>query len=88
MTKIYELIEKAKTYNKVDSDYAIAKIIGVKGQDIYNWKIGRTKPDGINMLKILKAGNINVDTALSIVTEKAPTQGELSLSNSGSLYIM
>ncbi len=84
----YALVEKAKEAQGLTSDNQLAIKLGTSRGLISAWKNQYSMPDGYNTLRLLELANIKPSDALLLVTEKAPRQGELSLSNSSSVYIM
>ncbi|HEY0563829.1 MAG TPA: hypothetical protein VGD04_10910 [Methylophilus sp.] len=100
MTMTYEFIQIAKAKNKLTSDYAVAKLLGVTPQKLSNWKKGESEANSTHTLKILQLAGISVDDALrrieggfasvSLLTVTGITATALTYWNSiaASLYIM
>jgi len=87
MNTTYKLVELAKEKTGIDSDYGIAKLIGVTSQKMSNWKTNQSEGNAINTLKLIKAAGLNIDDALKLMTEQ-PRQAQLALNTASSVYIM
>lgn len=79
MNTTYKLVEMAKEKTGIESDYGIAKLIGVTAQKMSNWKTGQSEGNAINTLKLMKAAGLSVDEALKIMTKE--TANALPASN-------
>ena len=86
MNITYEMIEIVKSRHHVKSDYAAAKIIGVKPQKISNWKAGQSEANGINLLKIIIEAGLTAEDALNLITKKATDQANTTGGNSANVY--
>ena len=75
------LVETCMRNAMIQSDYELSKRLGIGKAVVSGWKNGRSRPDGINTLKLAKLGGISVEQALILVTEKAPIQHPLSFTN-------
>lgn len=81
------LLERVKEKTGLTT-YAIAKEIGVSQELASRWSRNLSHPNGENTLKLAKLGELNIEQALLLVTEKEPIQSQLDLSTSDRLYIM
>jgi plasmid maintenance system antidote protein VapI len=75
MNFTYRLIEKVKHKQGLISDYAVAKLIGVKPQKISNWKAGQSEGNAEYTLRLLAAAGMSVEDALSEMTKHPATAG-------------
>lgn len=69
MNSIYEIVELAKAKNNIESDNAFAIKFGFRRQNINDWKVGRSEPKGVNLLKLLKAADLSIDEAILLMNE-------------------
>lgn len=81
MSKVYEIVEIAKLKNNIESDNAFAIRFGFRRQNINDWKVERSEPKGINLLKLLKAADISIDEAILIMEESERPVKEAGFSN-------
>lgn len=88
MNTTYKLVEMAKEKTGIESDYGIAKLIGVTAQKLSNWKTGQSEGNAINTLKLMKAAGLSIDDALKIMTKEAQNARPASSHSADSLYIM
>lgn len=84
----YDLVLKAKEHLKIETDNKFAEIIGVSRMNISNWKMGRSNPDGITMLKLADLAGLNPHDALFLVTQKPQEHSTALIPYSESPYIM
>jgi hypothetical protein len=88
MNKSYELVEIVKNKTGIESDYGVAKLIGVTRAVISSWKQERAEANVTNTLKLMKAANISIDDALNLMTQR-PANPSGALSEAAeNLYIM
>lgn len=80
MTKAYEIVELAKEKNSIESDNAFAIRFGFRRQNVNDWKIGRSEPKGVNLLKLIKAADLTVDEAIEIMSESEKNLKEAGFS--------
>lgn len=85
MTTAYDIVEIAKAKNNIDSDNAFAMKFGFRRQNVNDWKFGRSEPKGINLLKLLKAADINIDEAIVLMTDTKKPLLEAGFANIGLL---
>lgn len=71
MNITYRFIEILKEKQGFNSDYAVAKFIGVKPQKVSNWKAEQSEASGVNLLKIIVGAGISAEDALKIMTKEA-----------------
>ena len=88
MNTTYALVEKVKEKTGIESDYGIAKLIGVTSQKLSHWKTERSEAKGIELLKLIKAAGLSVDDALKIMTKEGSKNRPASSKSAESLYIM
>jgi len=69
MNTTYKLVTLAKQKTGIDSDYGIAKLIGVTSQKMSNWKTDQSEGNAINTLKLIKAAGLTIDDALKIMSD-------------------
>ena len=74
MCRLLERVRETTGY----SNYRIHKEIGVSEALVSSWHRDKSQPNGENTLRLMKLGHINTDEALLLMTEKAPTQSQLS----------
>lgn len=74
MTKAYEFVILAKQNNHIESDYAIAKLLGIERAHLSHWKKGRAEPNAINYLKLIKLAGLSIDDALLKMTKQHQNQ--------------
>lgn len=75
MNNTYKLVELAKSSTGIESDYGIAKLIGVTRAVISSWKQERAEANVTNTLKLMKAAGLSIDDALKIMTKEGYKQG-------------
>lgn len=75
MNFTYKLIEIVKIKQGLNSDYGVAKLIGVSPQMLSNWKNEKSEASAENTLKLVAAAEISAIDALSIMTKCPATQG-------------
>lgn len=73
MNTTYKLVTLAKEKTGIDSDYGIAKLIGVTSQKMSNWKTDQSEGNAINTLKLIKAAGLTIDDALKIMSKEDET---------------
>jgi len=73
MNNTYKLVELAKAKTGIDSDYGIAKLIGVTRAMVSNWKTEKAEANVTNTLKLIKEAGLSVDDALKIMSKEAQT---------------
>jgi transcriptional regulator with XRE-family HTH domain len=83
----YDLVVKAKENMGFTSDFQLAEALGVHRMLVSNWKLAKSKPDGLTMLKLTKFAGLSIDDALNLV-QGLPSQRELALNVTSELYIM
>lgn len=88
MNNTYKLVEMAKTNTGIESDYGIAKLIGVTRAVISSWKQERAEANVTNTLKLMKAAGLSIDDALKIMTKEAENDRPTSNHSSEKMYIM
>lgn len=88
MNTTYKLVEMAKEQTGIESDYGIAKLIGVTAQKLSNWKTGQSEGNAVNTLKLMKAANLSIDDALKIMTKEAQNHHPTSNNSAYKMYIM
>jgi ribosome-binding protein aMBF1 (putative translation factor) len=82
------LVETCMRNANIETAYELSKRLEVSKELVSTWTRGKSKPDGINTLKLMKLGKISTEQALILMTE-TPEQRELTLNEvSGMLYIM
>jgi predicted transcriptional regulator len=69
MNTTYKLVELAKEKTGIESDYGVAKMLGVTRAMVSNWKTEKAEANVTNTLKLLKAAGLNIDDALKIISE-------------------
>lgn len=79
MNATYRLIELLKIEQKLPSDYAASKYIGVRPQKISNWKNNVSEANNIHMIKIIIGANVSLDKALEIIEDREVCGSMLSL---------
>ncbi len=62
-----KLIEAAKKNGGFTSDYQLAKAINASTQLISNWQRGKSKPNGLFTVEIIKAGNLKLEEAIKVM---------------------
>ena len=77
MCRLLEKVRETTGY----SNYRIHKELGVSEALVSSWHRDKSQPNGENTLKLMILGNIEAKNALLLMTEKAPTQGQLSLAD-------
>jgi hypothetical protein len=88
MNTTYKLVEIVKEKTGIESDYGIAKLVGVTSQKISHWKTERSEAKGVELLKLIKAAGLTIDDALKIMTKEAENARPASNDVSGTVYIM
>lgn len=83
----YDLVLKAKENMGFTSDFQLAEALKVHRMHVSNWKLGKNKPDGLAMLKLMKFSGLSIDDALNLVQD-LPSQRELALNPASGVYIM
>ena len=64
------LIDLAKTNSKTESDYRLAKKLGISAQHINNWRKRGGIPDVVNFAKLSKAAGLTMEEALPYLGEE------------------
>lgn len=72
MTFTAKLIDKVKENKKLDSDYAVAKLIGVRPTQISQWR-KRNEANAYYTLVLSKLAGLDLEMSLKIVTEYGST---------------
>jgi predicted transcriptional regulator len=88
MNTTYKLVEIVKKNTGIESDYGIAKLIGVTRAVVSSWKQERAEANVTNTLKLMKAAGLSIDDALKIMTKEAENARPASNDVSGTVYIM
>ena len=86
MTKAYEIVILAKEKNHIESDYGIAKLLGIDQSHLGHWKKGRAEPNAINYLKLIKLSGLSIDEALLKMTEPPTKPDDRPKNNSSDVY--
>lgn len=63
----YKLVEAAKEKTGISTDNGIATKLGIDRGNIYNWKIGRSAPNGEQTLMLADMANVTPKEALRIM---------------------
>jgi len=88
MNTTYKLVELAKENTGIESDYGIAKLIGVTSQKVSHWKTERSEAKSIELLKLMKAAGLSIDDALKIMSKEAENARPAPNSTTDEVYIM
>lgn len=59
MKETKQYLDAVKQKEKIDSDYGLAKFLGIKTQAVSNYRHGRSVPDDYVATKIAEALNLN-----------------------------
>ena len=59
-----DYIERAKTTQNLQTDFALAELLNIKSSSLYNLKIGKTLPKPTTIIKLAQLGNIPIEQAL------------------------
>lgn len=70
MTKTYELILIAKEKLKIESDYGIAKALGLSIQNVSDYKNKPNEAKGVKLLQIIVGAGLSAEEALRFMTEE------------------
>ncbi len=62
-----DLLEKAKKYNGIDSDYGLQEILDAQRQEISKWKNGKTFPGPYHCAKIAEATGHTLEEVMAAV---------------------
>jgi len=87
MNATYTLVEKAKEKTGIESDYGIAKLIGVTSQKVSHWKTERSEAKGIELLRLIKEAGLSIDDALKIMSKEAENQHPAANSAEGNCIL-
>ncbi len=71
MNSTYKLVELAKEKTGIESDYGIAKLLGVTRAMVSNWKTEKAEANVTNTLKLIKEAGLSIDDALKIMSKEA-----------------
>lgn len=63
----YDLVTEVKRAKNIDSDNAIAVMLGKERSTVSAWKRGLSKPDGESVLKLCMLGDIEPKKALELM---------------------
>ena len=69
MNRTAELVELAKQNQRVESNNALAKKLGVQRALVAHWVHGRSKPDISNFAKLSMAAGLSMEEALPYVAD-------------------
>lgn len=88
MNVTYKLVELTKAKKGIESDYGIAKLIGVTSQKVSHWKMQRSEANALTILKLVKESGLSIDDAINLMTEKPYQQGGALSKTARMMYIM
>jgi hypothetical protein len=80
MFSVPALLDRAKSAAGVDSDYALAKLLGVHKANVSNWRVEKTAPDGRSIVKLCAlSGDDPEHVAASIQVMRSASDEEAAL---------
>lgn len=84
MFSIPDLLDRAKRGAGVDSDYALAKLLGHKRQaNVSNWRLGKAVPEAASLIDLCKlSGDDAAEVIIMVQAGSAANDEEASVWNS------
>ena len=67
MFSVPALLDRAKHAAHVESDYALAKILGVHKANVSNWRVEKTSPDGRSIVKLCELSGDDCDQVAALI---------------------
>lgn len=75
MTYTAKLIERVKENQGIESNYGVAKLVGVRPSQITQW-INKNEANGYYTLKLCELAGLDIAMSLKIVTKQVQTTKE------------
>lgn len=80
MFSVPDLLDRAKKGAGIDSDYGLAKLVGVSRMNVSNWRNGRNAPDEGAIMELCKrSGDDPVEVLIMIHAGRAANDEALTL---------
>lgn len=80
MFSLPDFLDRAKRGAGIESDYALAKLIGVSRANVSNWRNERNTPDEGPIMKLCElSGDDPVDVAIEIQSSRAANDDAITL---------
>ena len=70
MMDLYELVEKGKKRQGIESDRGFALANNINPQAIVDLKSGKSNPNAFNYLQLIRAAGLSVDEGIAILEAK------------------